>query len=281
MLRTLLAAALILAPLAVQAAEMPDRPEVLPRGKLFDPLLADPRWPQFSVALQDYGGHEGLNAVAAVSVGGELPFYQAPVGGGAWGVGLQAAIFALFDLNAESKDLINADYRVGIPISWRMGLTSAQLRLYHQSSHLGDEYLLRSAENRASRVNLSYEAVDLKLSRELFDGVLRVYGGGGVLFDQDPADLDPGMLQAGAELRGPWTFADGLLRPVAAVDLQSIEARNWHVDVSARAGLELASSIDRTYTLQLMLEYYRGRNPNGQFFVRDADFYGIGLHAYF
>lgn len=281
MLRRLLVAALILVPLAASAAELPNQPEVLPRSKLFDPLLADPRWPHFSASRQEYGGDNGLNTVGAVSVGDELSFYQAPLGQGAWGVGIQAAVFALFDLDAQSKDLINADYWVGIPLSWRSGPNSAILRLYHQSSHLGDEYLLRSANNRRSRINLSYEVVDLKLSRDLFDRTLRIYGGGGVLFDQEPEDIKSGLLQAGVELRGPWTFADGLLRPVAAVDVQSTEESNWRVDVSTRAGLELVSSVDRNYTLQLMLEYYRGRNPNGQFFLREVEFYGIGLHAYF
>lgn len=216
-----------------------------------------------------------------MSVGDEFALYQAPGLGGAWGVGIQAAVFGLFDLEAESKDLINADYWVGIPLSWRSGPNSAILRLYHQSSHLGDEFLLRSASNRRSRINLSYEVVDLKLSREFYARSVRVYGGGGVLFDREPSDLKRGLLQAGLELRSPWTFAADLLRPVAAVDLQSTEESDWNVNVSTRAGLELSSSVDRDYVVQLMLEYYRGRDPNGQFFMREVEYYGIGLHAYF
>ncbi|MGE5518000.1 MAG: DUF1207 domain-containing protein [Bacteroidota bacterium] len=281
MLRILLAVLVLGTACAARAAEVPDKPQVLPRGKLFDPLLADPRWAHFSASVQNYGGDNGLNTVASVSVGDEFSLYQAPVGEGAWGIGVQAAVFALFDLDAQSKDLINADYWVGIPLSWRSGDNSAVLRLYHQSSHLGDEYLLRSAGNRRSRINLSYEVVDLKLSRDLFDRTLRVYGGGGVLIDQEPSDIKRGLLQAGIEARPPWSFADGLLRPVAAADFQSTEESDWRVDVSARAGLELASSVDRDYVVQLMLEYYRGRNPNGQFFLRDVEFYGVGLHAYF
>lgn len=281
MLRALLAVLMLGLGLAAQAAEIPRQPEVLPRGKLFDPLLADPRWAHFSASVQDYGGDNGLGTVASVSVGDEFSLYQAPLGEGAWGLGIQAAVFALFDLEAESKDLINADYWVGIPLSWRQGPNSAILRLYHQSSHLGDEYLLRSAGNRRSRINLSYEVVDLKLSRDLFDRVLRVYGGGGMLFDQEPSDIDPALLQWGLEVRPPWSFADGLLRPVAAADFQSAEESRWRIDSSVRAGLELVSTAQRDYVVQLMLEYYRGRNPNGQFFLNEVEFYGIGLHAYF
>lgn len=256
-------------------------PEVLPRQVLFDPLLADPRWPHFSAAIQDWGGRNSLDRVASVSLGDGFSFYQAPAFDGRWGIGLQAAVFALFDLNAESKDLVNADYWVGVPVAWRSGPWQALARLYHQSSHLGDEYLLRSGENRSKRVNLSYEAIDLKLSRHFFDRAIRVYGGAGVLFDQEPEDLKAGMTQWGAELRGPWTFVGDRLRPVAAVDFQALEETGWNVDVSARMGVELTGSRDDQYVVQLMLEYYRGRNPNGQFYTRETEFWGLGVHAYF
>ncbi|WP_375136022.1 DUF1207 domain-containing protein [Nitrosomonas oligotropha] len=36
-------------------------------------------------------------------------------------------------------------------------------RIYHQSSHLGDEFLLRKAGFAFNRVNLSYEGIDLRL----------------------------------------------------------------------------------------------------------------------
>lgn len=257
------------------------QPEVLPRQLLFDPLLADPRWPHFAASIQDWGGSDQLGAVGSVSLGNAFSFYQAPGLGGRWGTGLQAAVFALFDLDTESKDLVNADYWVGLPFAWRSGPWSALARVYHQSSHLGDEYLLRSRENQRTRLNLSFEAVDLKLSRHFWDRTLRLYGGGGVLFDQEPEDLKPLMTQWGIELRGPWTFADGLLRPIAAMDFQSLEETGWNVDVSARLGVELTSSTDEDYVVQLTLEYYRGRNPNGQFYTNETEFWGLGVHAYF
>lgn len=274
-------AALLLPAAASARAEDSAPPEVLPSGTLFDPLLADPRWPHFGAAIQDWGGRDDLGTVASVSLGNAFSLYQAPGLGGRWGVGLHAAVFALFDLESDSKDLVNADYWVGLPLAWQSGDWSALARIYHQSSHLGDEYLLRSRANQRSRLNLSYEAVDLKLSRHFWQRAVRVYGGAGVLFDQEPDDLAPLMAQWGVEMRGPWAFADGLLRPIAAVDFQSMEETGWNVDLSARLGVELTSSTDPDYVVQLTLEYYRGRNPNGQFYTHETEFWGLGVHAYF
>lgn len=266
-----LAALLVASPSSY--AESP--PEVLPRGVLFDPLLADPRWAHFSAAWHDYGGNQGLDNLGSVSLGEDFSFYQAAAGNGRWGFGLQAGVFAIFDLDASSSDLVNADYQVGIPVSWRDGPWQARARLYHQSSHLGDEYLLRV---RPDRVNLSYEAVDLKLSRHFDD--LRLYGGVGVMVHSTP-DLDPLSLQLGAEYRLPWSFANGYLRPIVAVDVQMAEEAGWEASVSTRMGVELGADRDRDYRVLLTLEYFNGRNPNGQFYRTDVDWWGIGVHTFF
>lgn len=267
---------------AVMAAdELPTEPRVLPRQPLFDPLIADPRWPHFAAALHDYGGDSGLENVGSVGLGNGFSFYQEPGLGGAWGVGLQAAVFAIFDLDAESKDLINADYWVGLPVAWRAGPWSAIVRLYHQSSHLGDEYLLRDPTARRDRLNLSYEAVDVRVARSFWEGVVRLYGGGGMLLHREPEDLDRFMAQAGVELRSPWTIANGHLRPIAALDLQGTQESGWEVDKSVRVGVQLEGRDSDSYRLQLTLEYYQGRNPNGQFYSREVEFWGLGLHAYF
>ncbi len=282
MLRSLAVAALtgLLSFTSAEAADIPKEDELLPRGQLFDPLTADPRWPHFSAAVHSYGGDAGLNTAGAVSLGDGFLFYRGPVGEGGWSIGLQASVFAVFDLDAASKDLVNADYWVGIPVAWREGEWSALGRIYHQSSHLGDEFLLRSQNNEKSRINLSFEAVDVKLSRDFLDKAIRVYAGGGILFDQEP-DLKRGMLQGGLELRSPWAFANEHIRPIAALDLQSIQETGWNMDVSTRAGIEINGDKNKDLTVKLLLEYYHGRNPNGQFYVNDVEFYGFGAHVFF
>ncbi len=250
---------------------------VLPGGQLFDPLIADPRWPHFAAAYQSFIGDPQLRNVASVSFGETFALYRDRLAGAWWEVGVQAGVFALFDLDAESKDLVNADYFVGIPLAARSQDLSALLRLFHLSSHLGDEFILRSRVR--NRVNLSYESVDLKLSYDAGD-VLRIYGGGGYLFDQEPASLHPWSAQLGVELRSPWPAAGTRWRPVAGLDLQSREENDWAIDLSLRAGLQIEGVL-ATRNLQLVLEYFNGHSPNGQFFKQELEYIGFGAHFHF
>ncbi|MBW2448364.1 MAG: DUF1207 domain-containing protein, partial [Deltaproteobacteria bacterium] len=213
--------------------------DFLPPGDLFAPLIADPRWPHFSASYQNYvrSGDE-LGNVAAVSFGDVIPFLRRNgPGETTWEIALHAGVFSIFDIDAESFDLINSDFMVGPALNVRHGRFSAMLRLFHQSSHLGDEFLLR---RETDRINLSYEAVDAILSWDAKEW-LRLYGGGGVLVHREPADLDRVSFQAGAEFQSPRTWASGLLRPIFALDVQSLQENGWDFDVSARLGLQIES----------------------------------------
>lgn len=250
----------------------------LPSGHLFQPLLADPRWPHFSAAYRYYFGQSEFKNVGAVSFGETIPLFRGDAfSDSQWGVGIQAGVFSTFEIDAPSKDLINADYFAALFGTWRRGPFSALGRVFHQSSHLGDEFLLRT---RIDRVNLTYESVDLKLSYDLPWG-LRVYGGGGYLFDQEPASLKPWTTQGGVEFRSPWTLASKYIRPVAAVDLQSHEENQWNVDVSVRAGLQFENVRVLERNLQILFEYFNGNSPDGQFYSRRVEYLGVGAHFHF
>jgi hypothetical protein len=249
---------------------------VLPGGTLFRPLIADPRWPHFAASYHRYLHDRQLRDVGAVSFGETFTLLRERLGAAWWEVGIQAGVFAVFDLGAASKDLVNADYMVGVPVSARYGDWSAILRLFHQSSHLGDEFLLRT---RPERINLSYESVDLRLSYE-FGDVLRLYGGGGYLFDQEPARLDPWSVQYGAELISPWPPPDARWRPVAAVDFQHREENDWSLDFSLRAGIQIEGVL-ASRKLQILFEYFKGRSPTGQFYKDKIEYFGVGTHFHF
>jgi len=261
----------------VIAAGPPPRNEWLPGGTLFRPLIADPRWPHFGVSYRRYLDDRQLRNAAAPSFGETFTLWRQRLGPvTAWEFGVQAGVFSLFDLDADSRDLVNADYFVAVPVSFRHDAFSSLFRIFHQSSHLGDEFLLRT---NTERINLSIEGVDLKLSYE-FGDLLRLYAGGGYLFNQEPASLDPWSLQYGAELISPWPPRDAGWRPIAAVDLQHREENAWSLDFSLRAGIQL-DGVLVTRHLQILLEYFKGRSPNGQFYKDKIEYLGLGAHFHF
>jgi hypothetical protein len=265
---------------AVELGETrPEGGEFLPSGRLFEPLIADPRTPHFSIGYQNYLHDNQLENVVAVSLGTTMGLYENNFfGAGRWQFAVQGAVFAIFDLDAPSFDLVNADYWLGLPFTYRVNSFSASLRLFHQSSHLGDEFLLRV---KPDRVNVSYEGVELKLSQDFFKRILRIYGGGSYLPHRNPPEIEEWAAQAGIELRSPRGLLSKHVKPVCGFDAQVREESDWNVDYSARAGVQFDSEKLRDRQLQIMLEYYNGRSPNGQFFVKRVEYWGIGFHFYY
>jgi len=256
---------------------------LLPPGHLFKPLLADPRWAHFSASYRNYqnDNFDGRD-IASVSFGETIPFYRGNFGQSTaqWEAGLQAGVFSDFNLGSSSSDLVNTDFIASIYSSVRAGQFSAFGRVYHQSSHLGDEFLLRKANSKFERVNLSYEGADLKLSYEFPYGV-RIYGGGGGLFHKEPSSLRIWSAQYGIEFRSPWRLNFASLRPIIAADIKHFDQNNWSTDVSARAGVEFENMQVLGRKLQILAEYYNGYTPSGQFYKDKVEYIGLGAHYHF
>ena len=144
---------LLLALAAALPASGRGAPVPLPQSFLFEPLLADPKRPRFFISVIDARVGALETTAAAVAYGGRYGLVRLPGDryDEGWQLNLAGAVFAQFDLEAPSMDLINADYTLGLPLTYRDGPGSLRLQVYHQSSHLGDEFLLR---NHPERVNL-------------------------------------------------------------------------------------------------------------------------------
>lgn len=185
-------------------------------------------------------------------------------------------MWGLFDMDSESADLINMDYIVGGFGSLRRGPWSGIARVFHRSAHLGDEEILHHHTNR---VNFSYEGTDLRVAYEPLEW-LRVYGGAGYILRVEPKNYAPWSLALGGELRSAWTLP-GRLRPIFGVDVQSREEHDWEPQVSVRAGLELESAAVLGRRIQLLIEYFNGHSMDGQFYTREVEYLGLGIHFKF
>jgi hypothetical protein len=252
---------------------------LLPQGDVFCPLLADPKGTRSHLTwLQgEFPEDTGARDVGSVGIadGVGLARWGGASPGDGVQLGIEAGVFGQFDLGTRSADLLNSDWVVSVPVTFRAGGFSGRLRAYHQSSHLGDEYLA-NAGSEVTNEGLSFEAVEAILSQEL--GALRLYGGGEVLLEGTPDTLERLVAHGGVELRvGPVRGA----RFVAALDVKSSEQRGWKPAYSARAGIEVAhwTSPDHPPRIvALLAEYYEGPSPFGQFFADQSRAVGVGFH---
>lgn len=254
----------------------------LPQGDLFAPLLADPKEPQFFTHVRSVRP-EGDDRVTlgAVGFGETFGLYRDAKGGGGaadgeggdgWQLNLAGGLFAQFNLDAASSDLINADYVIGMPITWRRGPHALRARVYHQSSHLGDEFLL--GPNPPARQNLSYESCEAIYSRQ--NAAWRWYAGGEYLFRREPEELEPLGMHGGVEYRSAAPLFAGA-RLVAGLDLKSWDQHDWEPSVAVVAGFEFESAALNGRRIRALFEAYDGFTPYGQFYEEEISYFGFGL----
>ena len=257
-------------------------PVLFPQDQIFCQLLADPKEARSFVSFLhgtfpsvDDSADQGTT-IGSVGLGDSFGLVR--WGGPSPGEGVQldvvGSIFAQFDLGAASHDLINADYIIGLPVTFRRSGFSARVRLYHQSSHLGDEYLLRA--EGIDRENLSFESVEFLLSQEV--GPLRAYAGGERILRREPETVAAKLFHGGLELHAGRAR---LAQLVGGVDLKMTERYDWSPAISGRLGLQVMRSGPGGHPARLvalMLEVYDGPSPYGQFFQEDISSVGVGLH---
>ncbi|MDD5022125.1 MAG: DUF1207 domain-containing protein [Endomicrobiaceae bacterium] len=248
--------------------------EAFPIGDLFRPLLADPKQPQFFVSMYQFNSANVRYIQASVGFGETFGLYRFLGINEGDGIqfNLEGGLFAQFNMSTASHDLINADYTIGIPVTYRYGDNSIRLRIYHQSSHLGDELLLNG--DSPDRVNLSFEAVEFLYSREWHN--LRVYGGGEYMLKKEPNELKQRAIHWGIEYRGTKPLIwNGRL--VSGADMKAFEEHNWGTDISIKTGLEFGQPNLGKRRLRVMIEWYGGFNPRGQFYIDKVEYYGLGV----
>jgi hypothetical protein len=180
-------------------------------------------------------------------------------------------VFSQFNLDASADDLINTDYRIGVPLTYKRGELSARVAIWHQSSHLGDELILNG--NAPERVDLSIESVDFVVAWER--GGWRPYAGGFYLI-RGPEGLHRNGGQAGIDYASHAPLLGGA-RLVAGLDLKWFEETDWRVGASFKVGLEFGRHHPERRGITVLAEFYDGFSPFGQFYRDDVKAWGLAM----
>ena len=274
----LLAAAAPGAALAQASAEPPPLRHTgfLPRIA-FRPLIADPNEPQIGAALRsgEFTRRGSIDGIA--SFGASLPVVGFNSGNAIVQIGAAGGAIARFDMKTPANDIVSEDYEVGIPVWIRSGALGARLRIYHRSSHIGDEFVLNNPD--FTRFDMTYEAVEGILAA--YVGAGRVYVGADYIYDNITTDIDPGALRAGFDITSESGFVAGSLRArlVGGVDLKALNDLEWRVGKSAVAGLELSRIDSRAPSMRILLELFSGPSEAGQFYGKSERYIGIAAYV--
>ena len=107
--------------LGSEASEAGKTNTIFPSDDVFRPLLADPKQPQLFAMWQSTQSRlERTNTnIGAIGIGENFGFYTRRNGCNGWQMSLLTGIFVQFDLGTANAELINVDFNVGIPITWR------------------------------------------------------------------------------------------------------------------------------------------------------------------
>lgn len=248
-----------------------------PREFAIPALLAAPREVNLGGGLiatsrdsepgDDYGG---TNIEAQVAIGYRLPvirFQKESPGRPHLVLGFELGTFSRFSTSVSQRDLINTDYKVGIPFSIKYRGWGGRIAFNHQSAHFGDEFLLRFT--RVPLDQASLDGFELLFTRDIGPPA-RAYVGG-QLNTRSTMAAEDWVVRFGAEWDpGP---SDGRpIRPFAAADFEVNEQSN------RIAGRGVAGARFRIERVVLRLEFEGRFGPSEMGRFRDIDESYIGLY---
>ncbi len=242
--------------------------------ELFQPLIADPRQANYTLGYRAGDHVIGVKCVN-FSMGDDFPIYR-------WldvfrwhgdlQVGLEAGIWSVFNLDphpdiAGGTEIVNTDFYVGIPLTYAVNQWSFRWRVYHISSHLGDEFLVNHPGFH--RVNPSIEATDFYTSYQASEGI-RLYVGPGVIFHSDPSYLEkpPLYIQYGTEARfwGCKFYKQKLFGTCFfAMHLRNMQWLDWNFDGTYRLGYEFSKLAGVGRKFRFYAGFHQGYSLEGQF----------------
>jgi hypothetical protein len=254
---------------------------LLSSTSIFKPLIADPKWPRFTLAYRYYTRGIVTGSVFAPNFGAVLPLVRNKSDlGTIYELSIHAGLFALMDIGSNPTRLLNSDYFGGLALSVQKNEFDSLIRIAHTSSHLGDELLLSKQGQNIKRVNLSYETAEI-ITAYRFQNGLRPYIGLGYIVNAEPKSFKSAELTAGIDYRSNHVIINGYAKPILGFYSKSSKNSRWSPNISIKAGLEFEDKLLLGKALQVLLEFYNGHSMQGQFYKKKENHIGTSLNINF
>lgn len=237
--------------------------------QLFHRILADPRQPQTTIRYYRLGGKN----LADVGLGNTWGMARWTVRDWIFQLNIAGMGFSRFKLSGFVNEFQTIDFFGNVPLEFRHGRFSGQVMVFHESSHLGDDYIRRT---RSTGFRYSVEGVRSVFSFEPHP-LVRVYGGGTGLMHAVPDDQD-GALQYGFELRTKdlgWK-KDKDCWVYLAQDFQNHSRGGWNLNSKTDLGVRL-SATRGVRAMRVHVGHFGGRSEYGQFHKNREHYWDLGV----
>jgi hypothetical protein len=241
-----------------------------PAHDLFAPLQVDPTELRFAV----YGGAPiSQRSIMRVDIGDYFGVYRwaFPRGLGGMQLNVGGGIFNRFDATT-SHALQVIDYYGNVPLDVRLGPVSGRFMFYHDSSHLGDDYL---REKNIQSVDHSWEALRGILSGQP-SRAIRLYGGYTQAVHTKPVWRGREAIQGGLEIF-IHTPAHVFLHPFWATDVQAWHRSAWTPTWTSQLGVKTGSEKSKGRGISYFIQFQTGPRFEGQFFTSRETIWTGGL----
>jgi len=237
--------------------------------ELFMPLQADPTELQFAF---QFGFPVSQNSIARVNLGDYLGVYRWALGDvGALQLNVGGAVNSRFDAT-PSHNLQVIDYYGNVPLDLKIGPFSARSMFYHDSSHLGDDYLrVRGIEDENNSWNALREIMSLQVAK-----ALRLYGGYTWAVNTKPDWSGRQAIQGGMEIYFN-TSEHGFWHPYWANDVQAWQRSNWDATWVSQLGFKTGDQFSYGRGISYFIQFQSGPRYEGQFYQNKETIWGVGL----
>jgi hypothetical protein len=211
----------------------------------------------------------GEEREAEVVIGENLPLLAIKRGQRPIVLGLGTQVYGRFSLNDSKTALISVDWVAGLNTTALLGNMALTLQVYHESSHLGDEYGDRF---QVQRLDWSREAVAGWITYAA--GQWKLTGGASyVLYD------GLGLPRAGAAVGLDWgagrhRFLTRPLEPIVGLYTEGSAATDWRLSTSAKLGVAVRGKGGGR-SVGLAVIGHDGLSTQRQFFRRESRYLGL------
>jgi hypothetical protein len=184
-------------------------------------------------------------------------------------LGIGSQVYGRFSLSDSKSALISNDWVAGLNTTAFLGSWALTLELYHESSHLGDEY---GDHFQVSRLDWTREV--LTGWATYGSGRWRFTGGASYVL-QDELRLPRAAGSLGIDFRGSrHRLAGSEMRPLLGLFTEADAANDWRLSTSAKAGVALSAGTQGR-EIGFAIIGHNGLSTQRQFFRNTSRYLGL------